>query len=359
MILSLLVSTSALLAPSPSEFALDDMVKNARAANLFAAEGNTISSPANVLMVTIMMAQAVDAGSRTQILQSLHPQMTMADGRVFFQQLAKGLDPETTRLARAVWTVSGATPAAEQGIEEEYGAEVGKIPSQAEADDWANRNTAGMVRQFPIQVRGQNVVIASALAYINAWRGGEWRKKDLSFQFEDGVREIAGFEASGPELKVGEVSAFSFFYQNGERLVLLFNENGSTPESVAKWRTGEWQRVLEDSGQGLAFVTLPSFEYRAQTDFMGAWAQRSRPSLATFPGLTSGPQAISFQEGAFIRVDEKGTKAASIVSAAGGGGMLLDPRRITIDRPFVFAIVRHGYPLPLFVGTVNSPSITP
>lgn len=71
MILPLLVSASAVLAPAPAsaEIALKDMVENARAANLFPAEGNTISSPANVLMVTIMMAQAVDGGPR-------HPQLS-------------------------------------------------------------------------------------------------------------------------------------------------------------------------------------------------------------------------------------------------------------------------------------------
>lgn len=271
----------------------------------------------------------------------------------------RGWTPETTRLARAVWSVSGGTPAARQGIEQNYGAEVGKIPSQAEADAWAERNTAGMIKQFPLQVQRQNVVIASALSYINAWRGGEWRRTTLPFQFTGGTRVVDGFVASGPELKVGDVSAVSIFYQNSERMVILFNEKGSTPDSVKNWGVEQWKQVLEDVGQGLTFVTTPSFEFRAQSDFMDAWKQRSRPSLATFPGLASGPQGISFQESAFVRVDEKGTKAASIVSAASGGGVLTDPRRITVDRPFVFAIVRPGYPLPLFIGTVNEPAITP
>ena len=66
-----------------------------------------------------------------------------------------------------------------------------------------------------------------------------------------------------------------------------------------------------------------------------------------------------FQECAYVRVDEKGTKAASIVSSAGGGGIQTPPGQTTVDRPLVFAIVRPGYPLPLFIGTVNEPVITP
>ncbi len=359
MILPLLVSASAVLAPAPAEVALNDMVENARAANLFPAEGNTISSPANVLMVTIMMAQAVDGGSRAQILQSLHPQMTMADGQAFFQQLAKGLDPETTRLARAVWSVSGGTPAARQGIEQNYGAEVGKIPSQAEADAWADRNTAGMIKQFPLQVQRQNVVIASALSYINTWKGGNRMGIIYPFHFNSGVKDIEGIIAPVRVTQIGDVLASSIPYVNDERLVVLFSESGLTPKKISDWSAKEWQEVLDSEGETLATLFLPKFEFSARSDFLEGWMGRGRPSIASFPGLTSGPQGISFQESAYVRVDEKGTKAASIVSGAGGGGIQTPPTQITVDRPFVFAIVRPGYPLPLFIGTVNEPAITP
>ncbi len=60
-----------------------------------------------------------------------------------------------------------------------------------------------------------------------------------------------------------------------------------------------------------------------------------------------------------VRVDEKGTKAARIVSAADGGGIQTPSAQITVDRPFAFAILRPGYLLPLFIGTVNEPAISP
>jgi len=75
--------------------------------------------------------------------------------------------------------------------------------------------------------------------------------------------------------------------------------------------------------------------------------------MARFFG--SGPLPVFFKEGAYIRVDEKGTEAASVV--VGGGGGFGGPRRreVVIDRPFVFAIVKLTYPLPIFIGTVNDP----
>jgi|APTNR8051073442_1049403.scaffolds.fasta_scaffold00067_104 serine protease inhibitor len=362
MILSQLVSTSALLAPSPSEIALEDMVKNARAANLFAAEGNTISSPANVLMVTIMMAQAVDAGSRTQILQSLHPQMTMADGRGFFQQLAKGLDPETTRLARAVWSVEGATPAVQQGIKDGYGAEVGKLPTQEEANDWASRNTSGMIRQFPIQVANQKVILASALAYTNQWKGGDKPKVQVPFQFGAQRREIPGFSTKVPEGTVGDVLTYHLPYENGETmLVLLGRNNAPTPARVARWGVAEWKAAMQPRGNEQVFLHTPNFQFQVRTNFMQAWKARGRPIYVAFPGLYEEASNVFFAEGAYVRVDEKGTKAASLATIGGGGIGGGGPRNrtVVVDRPFVFAIVRPGYPLPLFIGTVNAPAITP
>ena len=57
-----------------------------------------------------------------------------------------------------------------------------------------------------------------------------------------------------------------------------------------------------------------------------------------------------------IRVDRNGTKAAAIT----WGGMKdeaappIEPLRVILDRPFVYAIVDNATGLPLFVGAVTS-----
>lgn len=364
MILSLLVSASAVLAPAPAsaEIALKDMVENARAANLFPAEGNTISSPANVLMVTIMMAQAVDGGSRAQILQSLHPQMTMADGQAFFQQLAKGLDPETTRLARAVWSINGPTPTVRQGFERYYGAEVGTFPSQEQANAWANRNTAGMIKEFPVSFARKKVVMASALAYLNKWRGGDKPKLEVPFQFRQGARQIPGFKSSVHEIAVGDVFVYNLPYENGESMLIFLGRNNvPTPARIARWGEKEWMAAMQPQSGETVSLHAPNFAFQSKNQILEAWITRGRPISARFPGLYDQGADVFFVESAFVRADEKGTEAASVAvaggAAFGGGGRV--PRTVVVDRPFVFAIVRPGYPLPLFIGTVNEPAISP
>lgn len=50
------------------------------------------------------------------------------------------------------------------------GIERGPVPSQDAADDWANRNTHGLIRKFPIDLERFALVLASALATRVSWR---------------------------------------------------------------------------------------------------------------------------------------------------------------------------------------------
>jgi serpin B len=60
----------------------------------------------------------------------------------------------------------------------------------------------------------------------------------------------------------------------------------------------------------------------------------------------------------FIEVDELGTKAGAVtaveVSSNGSPAPPEDPKRVILDRPFVFMIVDNAQNLPVFIGVVNS-----
>lgn len=47
--------------------------------------------------------------------------------------------------------------------------EAGPIPSQAEADAWAERHTRGLIRRFPVEVQSARLLLASALATRVSW----------------------------------------------------------------------------------------------------------------------------------------------------------------------------------------------
>jgi len=57
-----------------------------------------------------------------------------------------------------------------------------------------------------------------------------------------------------------------------------------------------------------------------------------------------------------IRLDEQGTKAAAVtaVVAKANAAFNPDPKTVTLDRPFVYAIIDNTTKLPVFMGTVNN-----
>ncbi len=80
--------------------------------------------------------------------------------------------PSAFKVALALWVaVDDATPgvaAWKQGLPAEV--ESGPMPSQADADAWADRETWGLIRRFPMQIdEFTRIVLASALATKVSW----------------------------------------------------------------------------------------------------------------------------------------------------------------------------------------------
>jgi serpin B len=59
---------------------------------------------------------------------------------------------------------------------------------------------------------------------------------------------------------------------------------------------------------------------------------------------------------AFVAVDERGTEAAAATAVISGATSAPPPATLTVDRPFVFAIIDRTTGATLFVGRVLDPS---
>ena len=54
----------------------------------------------------------------------------------------------------------------------------------------------------------------------------------------------------------------------------------------------------------------------------------------------------------FISVDELGTKAGAVTMVGMAGGGPIDIKSVSLDRPFVFAIIDNATNLPIFIGAL-------
>ena len=99
--------------------------------------------------------------------------------------------PDVLHLAAAVWTDkhSAALDAWLASLPNEV--EVAPVPSQAEANDWADKHTLGLIKQFPLDLSEAILVLSSAIACEISWR----RPFDTAAAEDLQLTPAAGFDS--------------------------------------------------------------------------------------------------------------------------------------------------------------------
>jgi len=125
------------------------------------AGSHSVSSPLGAWLLLALVAPVSGGAERAELEDVLG-----ADTRSATRALEPLLDdvPEVVRAALAVWGVRDWPAPLPPTVS------TGPVPTQAEADAWARRNTDNLVEHFPVGVTGMTAVLASALATRISWR---------------------------------------------------------------------------------------------------------------------------------------------------------------------------------------------
>jgi hypothetical protein len=129
----------------------------------------SISSPLGIWLLLAACATAASGQAWQRLEEALGCSATEAT--VFLDQLLED-PPPALQTAVALW-VRGAdrtTALVDWSATLPTPVERGPIPSQAEADEWADRSTSGLIRRFPLDISDlTRVILASALATTVTW----------------------------------------------------------------------------------------------------------------------------------------------------------------------------------------------
>jgi Serpin (serine protease inhibitor) len=131
---------------------------------------DSVSSPLGIWLLLAASASGAEGERRASLERLLGCSAELAS-----ELLAHFVadPPPALKVAVALWIAGGdATQAARDwanGLPSEV--ETGPMPTKAEADDWARRNTFGLIDEFPIEIDPlTRIVLASALATKVSWR---------------------------------------------------------------------------------------------------------------------------------------------------------------------------------------------
>ena len=123
--------------------------------------------------------------------------------------------------------------------------------------------------------------------------------------------------------------------------------------------------LLSGAGRRSVALALPKFRQRTNVGLIPVLrdlgVQDAFTDRADFSGITTAEQLLisAVVHQAYIDVDEQGTEAAAATAIAMRPMALRrepDPIPLTVDRPFLFAILDTATGLPLFLGQVTRPA---
>jgi len=372
------VITRPLDAPTSTALA-DFAIKLAQ--QVATSEDNMLVSPLSAELALAMAANGASGQTLAQMEQVLASGLPIADLNAMLSAYVKSLPTSSTaasHLAEAIWCRDAPgvdiLPAFLQTNADYYGAGVHRAPfgdaTVQDVNDWVTTNTDGMIPEILRTIEPATVLLLlSALAFDARWATpyADYQLHDDTFTAASGRTQTASFMGSEEfaYLDDGLATGFTKPYDgDAYRFVALLPNEGVTVADYLASLTGTgWLKTLSAARQEPVVAYLPQFSFGASMALNGALATLGMPDAfgsgrADFSrmGTANGqPLFLSLvKQNTFIDVTPLGTRAgaATVVAAEAGGAP--PSRTVTLDRPFVFAIVDSATNLPLFLGVVNS-----
>ncbi len=360
---------------SSADFALKLFRATAR------GEENALVSPLSVMLALAMTANGAKGETKAQMEALLGGGMDIEDLNGYLYTYMKSLpssEKAKLALANSVWfrdTESLDVRAAFlQKNADYYSADVYKAPFDKKTCDdinrWIEENTDGMIKKMLDGIDEDAVMFLINTVLFDA----EWQ----NVYFEDQIRDGFFTTADGKNRNVtmmhsdetnfiddGKATGFIKPYMDGYSFVALLPNEGVSLGSYLDSMTGAgFLAAVKGAKKETVIATMPKFEYGYKTTMndilksLGMTVPFDRKK-ADFSDLAVSSGNIYINRvihQTYISVGEKGTRAgaATIVQMdSESAGYVENYHTVTLDRPFVYAIIDNATGLPIFIGTVT------
>lgn len=234
---------------------------------------------------------------------------------------------------------------------------------------WVKNGTRGMIDKIVDKIDVNDfMILINTIAFEAEWGQIYYQHQVVRDDFTtlNGDKKSVDF-LSGTEYKfISDESATGFIkpYAEGYSFAALLPNEDVTLDEYIMSMTGEsLLNTFKNSEDITTYTRLPKFEYEYNIEMNNALISMGMgdafADTADFSNLTDDDNDAYISQvlhKTFISVTEKGTKAGAATkvtitdkSAAGGESF----RTVTLDRPFIYAIIDNLNSLPVFIGTVT------
>ena len=350
--------------------------------------GNTLVSPYSVYTALAMLQNGAVGDTQNELISVLgcSPEALNNDIHRRMKETNRG---GVMDIANAMFVIERddvtVTKEFIDTIKKRYFAELFNIPFDEAAcgkiNAWAKKNTHDMIPTIltPDAIDPFTVaVLLNAIAFEGKWEKEyeEYQVYEDTFTAADKKDQTVPFlhETSEVYVEGDNVTGFVKYYEPDKRdnrfcFVGLLPSEGTSAEEYAGTLTGDTLKTLMDNCEYCDVITaMPKFKFDCSYSLP---AQLKAMGINTvFDEYSSDLSALAETADGYnlyvsdvihkthIEVDEKGTKAAAatavIIEKNDAVMVEEEPKRVILDRPFVFAIYDLDEEIPVFLGVVNT-----
>lgn len=340
---------------------------------------NSLISPLSVMLALSMTANGAKGETLAQMEALLGGDIPMETLNEYLYSYIKALPSEKTaklNVANSIWFRDNGFTAENTFLQKNadyYGAAVYKsafdVKTLRDINNWVKKNTDGMIEKIIDDLDPDAVMYLINTVLFDAEWENIYKKdevRDGTFTALDGTKRTASMMYSAEHLYLDDGKAIGFIkpYKSGYSFVaLLPNEDISLSDYAASMTGKSFADTIKNAEDVPVEAAMPKFSYDYDIEMSGALKALGMslpfdPEKADFSALgyyESGNIFISrVLHKSYITVDEKGTKAgaataADIKATSDIGGLY----SVTLDRPFVYAVIDDAYGLPVFIGAVT------
>jgi len=347
----------------------------------FESGKNVLISPLSVLTALSMTANGADGNTLTQMEATLGMSVQELNG--WISTYIDSLPTEEKyklSLANSIWFTDEDTFTVNddflQTNADYYGAGIYRAPFDKstcrDINNWVSDNTDGMIKNILDEIPESAVMyLVNALAFDAEWQTIYNTKqiRDNVFTTEDGVSCEAEMMYSEENRYLEDDSATGFIkYYNDRKyafVALLPNDGVTVAEYVASLDGEKLFEILDGAEITPVETAIPKFETEYDVEMSDVLKQMGMTDAFDYATADFSKLGYSVEGNikinrvlhkTYINVDEKGTKAgaATVVEMDGKSALMPDnePKKVYLDRPFVYMLIDCENNIPFFIGTV-------
>ena len=338
---------------------------------------NSLISPLSVMLALSMTANGAKGVTLAQMEALLGGDIPMETLNEYLYSYIKTLPSEKTaklNIANSIWFRDNGFKAEKAFLQKNadyYGAEAYKSvfdeKTLRDINNWVKKNTDGMIEKIIDDLDPDAVMYLINTVLFDAEWENIYKKDEVrngAFTALDSTKKTVPMMYSEEHryLDDGKATGFIKPYKNGYSFVaLLPNEDVSLGDYIASMTGGTFIDMIKNAKDVPVETAIPKFSYDYDIEMSSALKALGMtmpfdPAKADFSALSDNGNIFISRvlHKAYIAVDEKGTKAGAATAVEiKETAAIVGIYSVTLDRPFVYAIIDDATGLPVFIGTVT------